>query len=450
MNKMEIQSSEKEKKKETRRISPQNFFLFIGAFLFLIFLFNGGAKAVSSSASSLRSSEKTYSVVIDCGSTGSRIHVYQFSKGSGDSLPKVESEEFVQLKPGLSSYARNPQKGAQSIVPLLEVANNAIPQEKRSVTPIFVGATAGLRMLPGTQADDLLKAVRKLLTTSYEYTLNPETDVQIMSGDDEGKYAWIATNMLLGTLSSSDPTVGVIDLGGGSAQMIRALTFDEAQKLPYGKIQTLKFGVKEIYLYVHSFLNYGLMAARKQILSQQGASKACMPEGFQGPKAQYEYGGVKLSASGGANGNFQGCLSKTVMTLNLDSECEVDACTFAGQFAGEGTSKSKFYMLSYLYERIEQSQAGEFDQWGGVSSVQKVKDAARRVCKMPLSKLEKIEKADEKDRPYLCMDLSYIYSLLNVGLGVTGDIHLAKKFPGSDGAEFEAAWPLGAAVAKLG
>ena len=125
------------------------------------------------------------------------------------------------------------------------------------------------------------------------------------------------------------------------------------------------------------------------------------------------------------------------------------ACTFDGEWAGTGTSKEDFYMLSYIYERIDQAKAGEFHSTGGRSSVQQIKDAARRVCRMPLHELNMITEADEEDRPYLCLDLSYIYTLLNVGLGVTGDIHLAKKFPSSNGKEFEAAWSLGAAMSRF-
>ena len=44
-----------------------------------------------------------YTIVFDAGSSGSRIHVYQFTRKSG----KLEMlyELFEQVKPGLSSYA---------------------------------------------------------------------------------------------------------------------------------------------------------------------------------------------------------------------------------------------------------------------------------------------------------------------------------------------------------
>ena len=84
------------------------------------------------------------------------------------------------------------------------------------------------------------------------------------------------------------------------------------------------------------------------IYQQKNSASACMPSTFVG---SYEYGGDKLPANGGANGNFQECVSKTVMTLALDSNCDSGFCSFDGQWAGKGTAKAQFYLLSYLYER---------------------------------------------------------------------------------------------------
>ena len=66
-----------------------------------------------------------------------------------------------QLKPGLSAYADKPADGAASLKPLLEKALEVVPPELRAQTPIEVRATAGLRLLPGEQADHLLEGPRR-------------------------------------------------------------------------------------------------------------------------------------------------------------------------------------------------------------------------------------------------------------------------------------------------
>jgi apyrase len=64
-----------------------------------------------------------------CGSygAGSRVHVYRFLQ-SGGSLD-LQSDTFEQLKPGLSSYADQPEQAAKSLIPLLETAMKTVPPE---------------------------------------------------------------------------------------------------------------------------------------------------------------------------------------------------------------------------------------------------------------------------------------------------------------------------------
>lgn len=94
-----------------------------------------------------------FAVIMDAGSTGSRIHVYEFiMTGVGHII--LRDELFEQLKPGLSSFASNPKKGAKSLAPLLLSATKRVPKKLQPGTIIALGATAGLRMLPGNQVID--------------------------------------------------------------------------------------------------------------------------------------------------------------------------------------------------------------------------------------------------------------------------------------------------------
>lgn len=95
-----------------------------------------------------------FAVVIDAGSTGSRVSVFEFER-SGNDLELVHNV-YKALKPGLSSYAGRAGEGADSLQPLLDEAVAAVPPELHAVTPITVRATAGLRLLPGAQAEELL------------------------------------------------------------------------------------------------------------------------------------------------------------------------------------------------------------------------------------------------------------------------------------------------------
>ncbi len=50
----------------------------------------------------------------------------------------------------------------ESVNNLLKVAKDFIPRERWSNTPISLKATAGLRLLPGNRAQNILEKVREL------------------------------------------------------------------------------------------------------------------------------------------------------------------------------------------------------------------------------------------------------------------------------------------------
>jgi Golgi nucleoside diphosphatase len=94
-----------------------------------------------------------YAIIMDAGSTGSRIHVYEFiMTGVGHII--LRDELFEQLKPGLSAFAATPKAGALSLTPLLLSATKRVPRKLQPGTILALGATAGLRMLPGNQVID--------------------------------------------------------------------------------------------------------------------------------------------------------------------------------------------------------------------------------------------------------------------------------------------------------
>lgn len=161
--------------------------------------------------------EKQHAVVIDAGSTGSRVLAYEFHLGYVDGRLVLDRELFREVKPGLSAYADRPAVGAQRIVELLAIARDFVPKSAWSSTPVVLKATAGLRLLPAEQADKLLAEVRKVLEQSG-FRVPDENAVEVMDGTDEGIFSWFTVNFLLGTLGGPN-TVAALDLGGGSTQV---------------------------------------------------------------------------------------------------------------------------------------------------------------------------------------------------------------------------------------
>jgi len=47
----------------------------------------------------------------------------------------------------ISSFAEDPSKAGQELQPCLDKAKDAVPKHQHKTTPIFLGATAGMRIL---------------------------------------------------------------------------------------------------------------------------------------------------------------------------------------------------------------------------------------------------------------------------------------------------------------
>ncbi|KAM6546973.1 hypothetical protein CsatB_027709 [Cannabis sativa] len=113
--------------------------------LFLILLLIFSFHCVNSSSS--LSSSSNYVVIFDASSSGSRVHVYNFDSNL-DLLPfGRELEIFVQKKPGLSSYASNVSAAAESLMDLLQIAKDGVPQHLHSSTPVRVGGNCWFEVI---------------------------------------------------------------------------------------------------------------------------------------------------------------------------------------------------------------------------------------------------------------------------------------------------------------
>lgn len=74
------------------------------------------------------------------------------------------------------------------------------------------------------------------------------------AGKDEGAFAWLTLNYLLGKLGKgADATVAAVDLGGGSVQEAFALSDSDAATAPAGYVTKLKASGGTYNVYVHRY-----------------------------------------------------------------------------------------------------------------------------------------------------------------------------------------------------
>ncbi|XP_058094941.1 probable apyrase 1 isoform X2 [Magnolia sinica] len=381
---------------------------------------------------------KSYAVIFDAGSSGSRVHVYCFDENL-DLLPiGKELELFKQVKKSLSSFASDPQEAANSLSSLLGEAENVVPPALRHQTPVKVGATAGLRQLEGNTADRILQAVRDFLDEKSSFKFKSDW-VTVLDGTQEGAFQWVTINYLLGKLGKKySNTVGVVDLGGGSVQMAYAISEKDAAKAPKtadgedSYVKELFLKGTRYYLYVHSYLHYGLLAARAEILKEgEGHGNPCILSGYHGA-------------------DFIKCRRAAVKALKVnDSTCTHMKCTFGGVWnGGGGDGQKSLFVASFFFDRA--AEAGFIDPKEPVAKVKPsdFKDAAKRACESSLKDAKgTYPNVEPGNLPYICMDLVYQYTLLIDGFGLDPwqEITLVKKLKYGNSL-VEAAWPLGSAI----
>lgn len=434
----------------------------------------------SSGASGAECKDRDYVVMIDAGSTGSRVHVYEFN--TCVSPAALLSEKFEMKKPGLSSFDTDTKGAAASLDSLLDIAVATVPKEKQGCTPVAVKATAGLRLLGKEKSDAILAEVRSHLEKDYPFAVVEGDGISIMEGKDEGVYAWITTNYLLGNIGSSEktPTAAVFDLGGGSTQIV----FEPEFASPNEKIEGADFEYKfsfagrDFSLYQFSHLGYGLMEGRNKVnrlvveahlkansdltkySSKKEAADAkasvtvknpCIASGETAENVvvniddAFYVVNFKGPSSGGASGAQCRFLAESI--LMKDAECTAKPCSFNGIHQPSLTKSFKttsdMYIFSYFYDRT--------NPLGFPSSftVDELTLLTKLVCngdELWKEVLFDTHIQELKKEPHWCLDLSFITALLHTGYNIPAhrELKTAKTIDNN-----ELGWCLGASLPLL-
>ncbi|KAK1217322.1 Guanosine-diphosphatase [Marasmius sp. AFHP31] len=435
-----------------------------------------------------------WALMIDAGSTGSRIHIYKFN--NCQKHPSFEYEVFKMRKGGLSDFASRPADAASSLDELMDEAVRVVPESLRSCTPVAVKATAGLRLLPETQREGILEAVERRLKENYQFKVHGPDGVVIMDGKDEGVYAWITANYLLDTIrdpTKNAETYAVLDLGGASTQIVFEPKFTKPDsKLEEGDHKyDLEFLGKKYVLYQHSYLGYGLMRARMRIhqvvefMASFAAEKEKMEDGLEvfgnpciskGMKRKVEIEDVKtgdkrnVTMVGEQIGSFDACNRVVELALAKDSICKVKPCSFNGVYQPsllDTFANGKVLLLSYFFDRLDPILSGSHATSDSIPPSQSSSSNSKETPSLTISHIAALAKTvcdgeetweknlkpskellhELKDRPEYCLDLTFMHALLRLGYEFRAEkeVELGKKIQGT-----ELGWCLGATIAMVG
>lgn len=393
-------------------------------------------------------------------------------------MPKLLTEVFEVTRPGLSHYVNDPKAAAESLDPLLRRALQSVPPRLYATTPITLKATAGLRLL-GEKSNAIMAEVERHIG-QFPFVAS---GISILEGQDEAVYAWITANYLLGNMDSkNNGTAAVFDLGGASTQIV----FEPQSDGDLGSVKwetgdhkyDLTFGGTNYSLYQHSHLGYGLMEARKKVHNL--VLQRHLQQSQEGIEGVIPSGPILnpclapgLSRSVSIDASFLGlddstievimmgpevplpeeCLKITELILNIDEPCLTEPCSFNGVHQpsiSESFKGEELYIFSYFYDRT--SPLGLPRKF----SLSTLRNVITDVCSGP-SHWSKAFRNSAHDfdtlydelygRPEWCLDLSFMFSMLNSGYGIPLDrnVTIEKKVNGH-----ELGWCLGASLPLLG
>ncbi|KAG0323140.1 Guanosine-diphosphatase [Dissophora globulifera] len=407
-----------------------------------------------------------YVLMVDAGSMGSRIHAYKFNYCNA--TPELESETFGHTEPGLSSYGGDAEGAAHSLDKLLDTALRTIPEYLHSSTPIAVKATAGLRLLGVEKSNRILAAVRERLQSIYPFPVIDEQGVAVMDGADEGVFAWVTVNYLLDRLNSLEKkaTVAILDLGGASTQVVFEPQIVDGHSVAQGTHRyPMNFNGNEYVLYQHSHLGYGLMMARAQIndyvvknplrtlrgvkLAKNEYAHPCLPVGHRQNMVRESGQNVVLVGVSDPGGL---CRSVVEAIFYKKKQCHLSPCSFNGVYQPSlhASVEDDIYAFSFFFDLTAPFRLGSATvaQEMTIAELEQLTD---RVCVGDEDGFKDFQNSTEAMKEVrkstdLCMDLSYIYGLLEHGYSVPKErkIKLAKKLKG-----YETGWCVGASIAVL-
>lgn len=411
-----------------------------------------------------RSQKRRYGVILDAGSSGTRLHIYRWLDVAGarskadpqqlKSLPIIETKNkwTEKIHPGVSTFGDKPGRvGPDHLEQLFKKARKIIPDDEVERTPLFLLATAGMRLLDDDPREKLLEEICSYAQSNTRFEL-PDCDlhIKVIPGEVEGLYGWIAANYLLGGFEAplehagadDHPTSGFLDMGGASAQIAFAPSArsakDHAKDLLLLRLRTVDGTPIEYRVFTTTWLGFGVNQARKHYVERLekatgGDSNVlqdpCLPSGL----TTTTKGDVLLPESKEVNGkvpyingtgHFDECLKLTYPLLEKDHVCEDDPCLIGGTHVPPiDFSINHFVGVSeYWHTTHEIFEVGHKDKAYDFNTYQK---RVSGFCSREWNAIEESVKAhewgkkvDEKTAIEVCFKASWLINVLHDGIGV--------------------------------
>lgn len=354
-----------------------------------------------------------------------------------------------KTSPGISSFNHNPEAiGPDHLRPLFDHALKYIDKDEVSQTPVFLLATAGMRLLPSSEREAILKNICSYTRKHTQFHLpDCKEHIQVIPGNTEGLFGWMAANYLIGGFDHPQEhnhgkghhTYGFLDMGGASSQIAFIPNGTESEKhandLTLLRLRRSDGYDTEYRIFSTTWLGAGVNQARERYINllldsvDDGAKEVpdpCLPKGLSLETDRSTVGGGSVTSKTlVGTGQFSECERASYPLLGKDAPCPDEPCMVSGvHMPGIDFDIHHFVGVSeYWY-----STHGFFDLQHTDPKYDFVKyqKDANQLCSRPWSELmDALDRnewsdpeIDERKLTEVCFKAGWVMNMLHNGIGV--------------------------------
>ncbi|MBP6218608.1 MAG: hypothetical protein KA436_08485 [Oligoflexales bacterium] len=337
-----------------------------------------------------------YALMIDAGSTGTRLHIFEISvKNKQPKVKEIKANrnEITTRNGPLHQLAEKMDKDevenylnvlfstAQKVL----IKTRGLTKDALKKVPVYLRATAGVRALVDEDKNRLLRLVSSVMEQSGFQSRG----AAVLSGQEEAVYAWLSTNDALGRLEQgADQTLGIIEMGGGSLQVAFSPKTNDWDNEELKRFFTeIKVGDKSYPIYAFSYENLGQKQAIKTIC-ESDTTNACQ---------------VNCALSKNSLGDYHLCQKYFSEQLNKDHKCSPH-CGLNGMY--QGIHQGDWIGLSNINHLSREMDVE-------LINVESLEKAGRDFCQKPYKELKELyPKLKDRFQEFYCVTTAYLSSIL--------------------------------------